>query len=82
MKVNYQTLGANLAQCRKAAGLSQKDVAEKLHTYQAQIHKIESGKVVMKLETFFQYVYAIGMRNPEELFEGIFEDDFGNLIKF
>lgn len=81
MKVNYQTLGANLAQCRKAAGLSQKEVADRLCTHQTQIHKIESGKVAMRLETFFQYVYAIGMRNPEELFEGIFEDDFGNLIK-
>ena len=47
---------------RKKAGLSQKQIAEKMNTNQATVAKLERGKRNMTIDTIERYAIACGAR--------------------
>ena len=53
-------LAGILKQRRKEAGVSQAEIADRLHCYQSYISKIENGKLHLEVLTAMQYCDAIG----------------------
>lgn len=51
---------ARLADARRAAGLTQRDVAKRMGTTQSMISEIETGKVMPHLDTVVRYATAVG----------------------
>ena len=51
-----------LIKARDEAGFSQNDVAEKMHTTQSVISRMESGKKIPSLSSILRYAKAIGYR--------------------
>jgi HTH-type transcriptional regulator/antitoxin HipB len=51
-----------LRQRRKAAGLDQSDIGEKLDVSQSAISKVELGQAELGLETLYEYAEALGLR--------------------
>lgn len=51
-----------LAAKRERAGLTQKDVAARMHTSQSAVARIERGEIDAKLSTVERYAAAIGHR--------------------
>ncbi len=54
-------LGANFTKAREQAGLTQKELSEKVGIYQADISKIERGKANPSLQTLKRLAEGIGM---------------------
>jgi HTH-type transcriptional regulator/antitoxin HipB len=55
-------LQAKLYEARKAAGLTQKQVAERMNVNRSFVSKLENHPQDMKLSTFQRYAKAVGMR--------------------
>ncbi|MGH2746527.1 MAG: helix-turn-helix domain-containing protein [Actinomycetota bacterium] len=51
-----------LASKRERAGITQKDVATRMHTSQSAVSRIERGEIDAKLSTVERYATAIGHR--------------------
>ncbi len=54
-------LQAKLYEARKAAGLTQKQVAERMNVNRSFVSKLENHPQDMKLSTFQRYAKAVGM---------------------
>jgi transcriptional regulator with XRE-family HTH domain len=65
-----QRFGANLARCRKAAGLSQEEACVRAGLHRTEISNLERGKRLPRVDTVAKLAGAIGV-DPGELFEGI-----------
>lgn len=55
-------IAEELYKARKAAKLTQKELAEKLHTSQSFIARMEQGKVNMTIQTVAKYAAACGKK--------------------
>lgn len=55
-------LAATLIDARAKAGLTQEEVAERMHTTQAVIARLESGRVKPSTRTLERFAAATGMR--------------------
>ena len=55
-------IGENIRQARKKAGLSQKELGERMHVSQAMIAQYENGKRIPKYETLKSIAAALGVR--------------------
>ncbi|MEZ0612002.1 helix-turn-helix domain-containing protein [Fibrella sp. WM1] len=55
-----QQVGALIREARKAKGLTQKEVAEKLKTDEHRISRIEAGKANLTLDSLQKILEAIG----------------------
>ena len=53
-------LGRELAARRRAQGLSQSDVAERMGTSQSAVARLESGATNARLSTLLRYAEAVG----------------------
>lgn len=61
-------VGGTLKAVRKRSGLTQTDVAQKLHTSQVFISDTERGKRGIRLTEAILYSYGLGV-TPQELYE-------------
>jgi HTH-type transcriptional regulator/antitoxin HipB len=68
--IRQKKLVALIAAERKAAGLTQADVAKKLRRYQSIVANIESGERRIDVIEFIELAEAIGF-NPGELIEAL-----------
>jgi transcriptional regulator with XRE-family HTH domain len=66
-------LVAELVARRRAAGLSQHEVAERMGTSQPAVARLEAGQVDARMSTMQRYAAAVGARLIFEAFE---EGDF------
>jgi ribosome-binding protein aMBF1 (putative translation factor) len=55
-------IGVSLRQAREASGLTQEEVAEKLHTKKSAISRIENHAEDIKLSTLEKFATALGKR--------------------
>lgn len=55
-------LGANLTKARDVAGITQKELADKVHIYQGDISKIERGSANPSVKTLQRLAEGMGMR--------------------
>ncbi len=55
-------IGVLLRQSRKAVGLTQEQVAEKLHTRKSAISRIENHAEDIRLSTLEKYIEALGKK--------------------
>ncbi|MBN1185039.1 MAG: helix-turn-helix transcriptional regulator [Bacteroidales bacterium] len=55
-------IGIMLKQAREQAGLTQEEVAKKLHTKKSSISRIENHAEDIRLSTLEKFVYAIGKK--------------------
>lgn len=55
-------IGVLLKQAREEAGMTQEELAEKLHTKKSAISRIENHSEDMRLSTLKNYVSAIGKK--------------------
>lgn len=55
-------LGANLTKARDKAGVTQKELADKVHIYQGDISKIERGVANPSVKTLQRLAEGMGMR--------------------
>ena len=51
-----------LIQARDKAGYTQDEVAEKMHTKQSVVSRMESGRAIPSLSSILRYAKAIGFR--------------------
>jgi len=49
-----------LLDARKQAGITQQELADKLNTSKSYISKVEHGKVIPSISTFFRMLHAMG----------------------
>lgn len=68
-----RTVGKNIARIRKARGVSQVELAERLEIKQPSMWKFEHGKGLPELETLFRVAKALPC-TIDELIEGIDPD--------
>lgn len=54
-------LGANLTKARETSGMTQKELAEEVHMYQADISKIERGLANPSVQTLQRLTEGMGM---------------------
>ena len=62
----YQRFGQNLRQARRAAGLSQADLAVAIKLTRTSISNIEKGRQKVSLHTFGEMLHALSVQ-PSEL---------------
>lgn len=55
-------LARQMIEARSRAGLTQKEVAERMHTTQSAVARLESGKGAASTKTLERYAEAIGAR--------------------
>ena len=63
----YQALRAAMVASRKAAGLTQIQIAERLHVGQSFVSKMERGDSYVDVLTFVDWCTACGVRPGEVL---------------
>ena len=78
------TIGKKLRQCRLEAGLSQKELGEKLNVSQAMIAQYENGKLTPKLYTLEKISNALNIETSElidfdTMQDNYFEESWFNL---
>lgn len=61
-------LGENIKKARKAAGMTQKELAERLHVYQKDMCRWENGDHAPSVETFARICKELGA-SADELLE-------------
>lgn len=66
MDIN-KIVGENLREARKAKGLTQKQIAEKLHKYQPDYSEYESGKIELDYEKIITLCNILDI-TPNDLF--------------
>jgi len=69
----YRSLIARLVRERKAAGLSQRDLAHLLNTRQSFVSKYEILERRLDIIEFIQICFAIGC-DPKEAFRSVLQD--------
>jgi ribosome-binding protein aMBF1 (putative translation factor) len=56
------TLAASIAEARNRAGLTQAEVARRMHTTQSNIARLETGRTVPSTRTLNSFARAVGAR--------------------
>jgi HTH-type transcriptional regulator / antitoxin HipB len=64
---NVEALGHMLQQGRLVRGLTQRDLADKLHTDQKYVWSLETGNSTIVLERIFEIMRETGLRMYMEL---------------
>ncbi|MCW6009862.1 helix-turn-helix domain-containing protein [Micromonospora sp. CPCC 205371] len=62
MAIRRRELLAQLAEQRRAAGLSQAEVAVRMGTSQPAVARMEAGEVDVRMSTVERYAAAVGVR--------------------
>ena len=62
--------GANLARCRKAAGLSQEELSFRASLHRTQVGMLERGSRIPRIDTLVKLAGSLGVA-PGELLEGL-----------
>jgi predicted transcriptional regulator len=62
MAIRRRELLAQLAEQRRAAGLSQAEVAVRMGTSQPAVARLEAGEVDVRMSTVERYAAALGVR--------------------
>ncbi|GLH97252.1 helix-turn-helix domain-containing protein [Phytohabitans aurantiacus] len=62
MAIRRRELLAQLAEQRRAAGLSQAEVAVRMGTSQPAVARLEAGEVDVRMSTVERYAAAVGVR--------------------
>ncbi|MEH1123624.1 helix-turn-helix domain-containing protein [Micromonospora sp. CPCC 206061] len=62
MAIRRRELLARLAEQRRAAGLSQAEVAVRMGTSQPAVARLEAGEVDVRMSTVERYAAAVGVR--------------------
>lgn len=70
MAERRQQLVGDLAAARRAVGLTQTEVAARMHTSQSMVARIEAGDVDVRLSTLERYAAAIGQRLDWQIRQG------------
>lgn len=70
MAQRRQRLIADLAEARRAGGLTQTQVAARMHTSQSMVARLEAGEVDVRLSTLERYADAVGRRLDWRLTDG------------
>ncbi len=70
MAQRRRRLVADLAAARRASGLTQTEVAARMHTSQSMVARLEAGEVDVRLSTLHRYADAVGCRLDWQLAEG------------
>jgi transcriptional regulator with XRE-family HTH domain len=65
-----EQFGANVARCRRAAGLSQDDLAWRASMHRTQVFLAERGKTMPRLDSFVRFVGALEV-DSADLLDGI-----------
>lgn len=63
-------LGANLANCRKRAKLSQEELAVRASLHRTAVGQLERGERVARVDTLIKLAGSLGIP-PEELLDGM-----------
>lgn len=53
----------------KAAGLTQTELAQRLHYSSSMVSALASGRYVPRLDTALKFCRALGVDNPRDLFD-------------
>ncbi len=67
-KTKYKLLGLNIAYYRKAAGISQSQLAEKINISRTHMSRIETSECAVSLDVIFDICEALQI-TPKELFD-------------
>ncbi|MGH7857652.1 MAG: helix-turn-helix domain-containing protein [Candidatus Binatia bacterium] len=65
--MRVESIGFELTAARRRAGLTQREVAERMGTTQSAVSRVESGRVAPSLDFLDRYARAIGTRLAVEL---------------
>lgn len=70
MSTDRRRLLMDLVAQRRAAGLSQTEIAARMHTSQSAVARLEAGQVDVRISTLERYAAAIGSRITWQLGSG------------
>ncbi|NNH70659.1 helix-turn-helix transcriptional regulator [Nocardia uniformis] len=70
MTTDRRRLLMDLVTQRRAAGLSQTEIAARMHTSQSAVARLEAGQVDVRISTLERYAAAIGSRITWQLGPG------------
>ena len=76
MLVSYKTIGHNIKEARKEAGLTQEQIAEKLKMSQLHFGRLERGERPASLEQIAQIALTLGVPLASLLNGCVIEEDF------
>jgi transcriptional regulator with XRE-family HTH domain len=65
-----EQFGANVARCRKRAGISQEEASYRASLHRTEVSQVERGLRLCRVETITKLAGALGV-DPGVLFEGI-----------
>ncbi|WP_282782228.1 MULTISPECIES: helix-turn-helix transcriptional regulator [unclassified Nocardia] len=71
MSDDRRRLLTDLVAARRAARLSQTEIAARMHTSQSAVARLEAGQVDVRISTLERYAAAIGSRITWELDPGV-----------
>ncbi|WP_280359406.1 helix-turn-helix domain-containing protein [Nocardia otitidiscaviarum] len=71
MSDDRRRLLTDLVAARRAAHLSQTEIAARMHTSQSAVARLEAGQVDVRISTLERYAAAIGSRITWELDPGV-----------
>ncbi|QDP83372.1 helix-turn-helix transcriptional regulator [Nocardia otitidiscaviarum] len=71
MTDDRRRLLTDLVAARRAARLSQTEIAARMHTSQSAVARLEAGQVDVRISTLERYAAAIGSRITWELDPGV-----------
>lgn len=77
---SYEAAINHLVNARKSAGLSQRELAERIGKHKSFVSKVESRERRLDMVEFVAYARGLGVR-PSELIDQI-DDVLGNTIIF
>lgn len=66
----HERLGENIRQSRLAAGLTQRELGDRLHITPQAVSKTETGVAGLSLRSLIRYAKALGV-TPAALVEGL-----------
>lgn len=70
--MDYYAIGQRIRKCRKAHGLSQEDLAEKVGISVTHMSHIETGNTKLSLPVFVDLAAALEVRTDELLYDDSF----------
>ena len=77
--ISLEQIGKNVARYRKALGLTQSDLAEKVTVSTAFISRVERGQKMMKVQTLYAVSQALGVSCDALLHDDNTETHLGNI---